>query len=284
MDDMADYVSDVELSFAPMAALGWRTQMVSWRATDVDWNHYDAVYICTPWDYPQDPSTFLEVLQRIEDSKAVLVNPLPLVRWTLEKSYLRELEARGANIVPSRWYEDFDRQDVRGFFIAHGTDKVVIKPLVGASAGDTFVLEDPVGESMLASLAATFAGRAFIVQAFIENIAREGEFSLFYFGGELSHTILKTPQAGDFRVQEELGGSIRSVKAEPALVAAASELLERVEPQPVYARIDYVRGDDGRFLLMELELIEPSLYLRMDDGAAMRFATAVDAYVRQHAA
>ncbi|MDX1507694.1 MAG: hypothetical protein R3358_05405, partial [Woeseiaceae bacterium] len=108
MDDIGDFVTDADLSFAPMQALGWSIDMVSWRETGVDWSAYDAVYICTPWDYPEDPAEFMRLLEAIDTSRAVLVNDIELVRWTLEKTYLRDLETRGADIVPSAWFGHFD--------------------------------------------------------------------------------------------------------------------------------------------------------------------------------
>jgi hypothetical protein len=279
MQDPGDYVTDYELSFAAMSARGWQVETVAWRDASLDWDSFDAVYICTPWDYPQHHAQFIQVLQNIEDSPAVLVNPLPLVHWTLVKTYLRDLEQRGADIVPSLWQGDFDAGQIDGWFKTLGTDKVIIKPAVGANAHDTYVLQNPLLASTVVHLGSTFRDRAFFVQPFVDNIQAEGEFSLFYFGGEYSHAILKVPKAGDFRVQEEHGGDIQSVQPCAALLAAGQRVLAMVEPQPVYVRADFVRGIDGRFLLMELELIEPSLYLRMDADAAERFAAAFDHYV-----
>ena len=119
-----------------------------------------------------------------------------------------------------------------------------------------------------------FSGRRFMVQPFIENIQTEGEFSLFFFNGEYSHAIQKIPKAGDFRVQEEHGGDIVTVTPSADLLKTAHTVFSHIEPLPVYGRGDWVRGPDGRFLLMELELIEPSLYLRTDSGSAARFAAA----------
>lgn len=279
MQDPGDYVTDYDVSYAAMAAHGWDVDTVAWRDATLDWNHFSAVYICTPWDYPQHQAQFLEVLQNIENSAAVLVNPLPLVHWTLAKTYLRDLQQRGADIVPSLWFEEYDARQFAGCFAALNSDKLVIKPAVGANAQDTYVLHDPVTPVLAAQLQAIFAGRPFFVQPFIENILTEGEFSLFYFAGEYSHAILKVPKAGDFRVQEEHGGNIRSVQPCTGLLATGQQLLSLVAPRPVYARADFVRGADDRFLLMELELIEPSLYLRMHDSAAQRFAAAFDEYV-----
>jgi hypothetical protein len=280
MADPGDFVMDYALSFEPMAALGWQVETVSWRDPAIDWDNFDAVYICTPWDYPQYATEFIEVLESIERSSARLVNALPLVHWSLGKTYLRDLEKRGAAIVPSAWYDRIDAADVPNWFTAFATDTLVIKPVVGANAVDTHVIRSPLGPDVLSMLVDRFAKQAFFVQPFIEAVQSEGEYSLFFFNGVYSHAILKTPKAGDFRVQEEHGGDIQSIEPEPELVASARRVLELVEPQPVYVRADFVRGSDGRFLLMELELIEPALYLRTDPMAASRFAAAFDAHMR----
>ena len=274
MDDMGDYVSDASLSFDAMARHGWSVAMVSWRDRLVSWGDFDAVYICMPWDYPQHADEFISVLEIIDRSPALLVNSLPLVRWTLAKTYLRHLEERGVDIVPSAWYEDIDVQKITGFFAAHGTNKVVIKPSIGANALDTYVLTKPVGDDLIDKLLQIYAKRSYFVQPFIENIQHEGEYSLFFFAGDYSHAILKSPEDGEFRVQEEYGADIVSVTPEAALIKTARWVIEKIDPQPVYVRADFVRGSDGRFLVMELELIEPSLYFRTDVGAADRFASA----------
>ncbi|MGB5721138.1 MAG: hypothetical protein WBM34_10615 [Woeseiaceae bacterium] len=274
MADKGDFVTDYHLSIEPMRALGWQVEEIPWRS-DPDWNRYDAVYICTPWDYPEHSQQFLDVLKTIESSGALLINDLELVHWTLEKTYLRDVEQRGNEIVPSTWYDNFESANPAGFFVEHQTDRVVIKPVVGANAKDTFVLEDPIDDATLRMLRQTYAGRAFLVQPFIENIQSEGEFSLFFFAGEYSHAIQKTPKTGDFRVQEEHGADIRPVSPTDTLLETASTLFSRIEPRPTYGRGDWVRDGNGRYLLMELELIEPSLYLRTDSGAAARFANAL---------
>jgi glutathione synthase/RimK-type ligase-like ATP-grasp enzyme len=283
MEDPGDFVTDYDFSFAAMDAVGWDVHTVAWREQALDWNRFDAVYLCTAWDYPDHLDEFIAVLERIESSSALLVNDLSLVRWNLRKTYLRELESRGADIVPSLWMSAFDAADIPGWFATCKTDAVIIKPEVGANAQDTFVLREPVDDATQALLAATFQNRNFLVQPFISNVCSEGEFSLFFFAAEFSHAILKTPAAGDFRSQEEHGSNIQSVQPEAALLQAGSRILELIEPRPVYARVDLVRGAGGRFLLMELELIEPSLYLRTDKAAPARFAAAFDQHFHEHA-
>jgi hypothetical protein len=273
MQNPGEYVTDYHLSFGPMEKLGWDVAAVPWRSAP-DWNQFDAVYICTPWDYPEHVAEFMDVLAVIDASSAVLFNDLSIARWNLEKSYLRDVETRGDDIVPSTWFDGFDTSDVPGYFDAHKVNCVVIKPIIGANAKDTYVLTSPVSEDQLERLQKIFSGQRYFVQPFIENIQTEGEFSLFFFNGEYSHAIQKIPKAGDFRVQEEHGADIVTVTPSAELLETAHTVFSHIEPLPVYGRGDWVRGPDGRFLLMELELIEPSLYLRTDSGAASRFAAA----------
>ena len=274
MDDFGDFVSDADLSFEPMADLGWDVEMLPWRS-DADWDSYELVYICTPWDYQDDVAHFIEVLEQIDASPAELVNSLELVHWNLEKNYLRDLESRGAGIVPSLFCDHFDAGDVDSWFSAHGTDRVVVKPLVGANADHISVLEQPVAATANDALHETYTSRPFFVQPFMHRVLSEGEYSTFFFNGEYSHAILKKPETGDFRTQEEHGAEIRSVEAPRSLIETAHDVVAMVDPLPVYVRADFVRDDAGHFLVMELELIEPSLYLRTDPDSAARFARAL---------
>lgn len=285
MDSVEGWSIDADLGIAPLEALGWQVEQVPWRSGNARWDDVDAVYIGTPWDYPEDVDRFLAVLEQIDASRAVLVNPLALVRWNLPKTYLRDLESRGAAIVPSRWGEHLVPGALEASFDELAAERLVVKPVVSTNARDTFLLARDEARNAEPELLRVFGRRAFVAQPFIEQVQSEGEYSLFYFGDAFSHAIVKKPKARDFRVQEEHGASIDAVTSpESALVAAADRILELVRPAPAYARCDLVRGPDGRFLLMELELIEPSLYLRMHPDAPARFAAAFDAYVTSNPA
>ena len=128
-------------------------------------------------------------------------------------------------------------------------------------------------------LCEVFRKRPFVIQPFVASIVADGEFSLFYFNREFSHAIQKVPKPGDFRVQEEHGATITAVNPDADLLAAGERVMALVEPMPAYARADFVRAEDGRYMVMELELIEPSMYLRIDPQAPERFAQAFDQYV-----
>lgn len=281
MEDTSGWSIDADLAIPSLNALGWDIDTVPWRATGIDWSQYDAVYIGTPWDYPEDPDGFLDLLARIEAAGTLVANPLSLVRWNLYKTYLRDLEERGADIVPTAWHDGIGAAQIPGLFDETGSDRIIIKPVVSTNATDTFLLTRGVDAATCEDVAGRFTNRAAMVQPFIPAIQDEGEFSLFYIGGVLSHAIRKVPKSRDFRVQEEHGARIDAVRADANLERTGNAVMALVEPQPLYARVDFVRGPDDRLLLMELELIEPSLYLRMEAGAPARFAEAFDAWVRE---
>ncbi len=278
MDNLAGYVSDDELAIEPLEKLGWIVKTVSWRDKTVDWNDFAAVIIRTTWDYQKFPVEFIEVLRKIDASTARLENSLKIVEWNLSKTYLRELESKQIKIVPTIWdeksvtFDDFQRWKL--FF---NTDEIIIKPIVSATAEYTYRLTE-----FLPELTEVFANKPFMVQPFMPKIVEEGEFSLFYFGGKYSHTILKSPKAKDFRVQEEHGGIITQVSPSAKLSATAQKVFNQINENLLYARIDFVRDANDNFCLMELELIEPALYLRTAENAPQFFAETVDKRLKNY--
>tara|TARA_R110000737_G_scaffold123766_1_gene155876 strand:- start:25833 stop:26744 length:912 start_codon:yes stop_codon:yes gene_type:complete len=276
MDSLADFEAYDCLIDEPMRVLGWQTELVSWRRENVNWSDYAAVIIRSPWDYQDDMENFLKVLANIEQSTAQLENSLSVVTWNINKSYLKSLAAEQVTIVPTLWPADFDVNNMAGYFDHFLTEQIVLKPRVSANADNTFWLTKDNYQTKILELSQAFASRELMVQPFMADICQEGEFSLFYFNGAYSHTILKTPAQGDFRVQEEHGGGLLSVTPEPALTAAANQTMQAISKlhgELLYARIDFVRYQDT-FALMEAELIEPSLYFNMDELSPQRFAKA----------
>lgn len=282
MDNLSDFECYDNLLDQPLAELGWQTELVSWRASNVNWQQFEAVIIRSPWDYQDDAQAFVSVLEKIEQSSAVLQNSLTTVTWNIDKVYLKSLADQQVNIVPTLWRENFATKELTSFFEHFNCQQLVIKPRISANADNTFWLHRDSAENFEEQLLSVFANSEFMVQPFIESVINEGEFSLFYFNGTYSHAILKTPKQDDFRVQEEHGGRLQSIEPEAALLAQAKTTLlavtQEVGEMPLYARLDFVRmtdhKDSAQFGLMEAELIEPSLYFNMDDKAAQRFAKA----------
>ena len=275
MDSLAGFVAYDHLAIEPLARRGWRVEDVSWRRQQVRWDDYELVVIRTPWDYQQAPAAFLAVLQAIQESRARLQNDLHVVRWNIHKTYLRDLRDRGVRIVPTRWLDRLDHDTLSRLGEEFNSDRIVVKPVVGANADDTFLLDAHTVDAAHAAAIRTFSQRELMAQPFVESVVSAGEYSLFFFGGQYSHSVLKTPKSRDFRVQEEHGGVIRSVQPEQDLVAAAGRVMHALDVTTLYARVDLVRMPDGSPALMELELIEPSLYFPYDPQAPERFAEAV---------
>ena len=267
MDDLGDYVSDDELAIEPLRKIGWEVETVSWRAENSDWSRFEAVIIRTPWDYQDSPKEFLEVLREIENTTR-LENPVYIVEWNLSKIYLQELENKGVKIVPTVFSaETIDENIFENWLETFNTDEILIKPMISATAQDTFRVRE-----FLPELSEVFRNRKYLVQPFMPNIVTEGEYSLFYFGESYSHAILKTPKPEDFRVQEEWGGIITGSAPDKKLLEAGEKVLSRIGQKLLYARIDFVRDNENEFALMELELIEPALYFRMNNNAPKLFA------------
>jgi hypothetical protein len=162
-----------------------------------------------------------------------------------------------------------------------GTNNVIIKPTVGANADFTFPTDTGTNQETNEAAFETFRDREFLAQGFVQSVVSEGEYSLFFFNGKESHAILKTPKQGDFRVQEEHGGTIIPVTPDQPLREAGIATLRALDEVPLYARADFVRDAEGKFCLMELELIEPALYFRMDPGSAGSFARAVNEWMQR---
>jgi hypothetical protein len=275
MSDLAGFVSDDELAAVLLRDRGWRVDSVPWDA-DVNWDGYDLAVIRTTWDYHERQAGFQEVLAEIERSAAALHNGLDLVHWNLDKRYLLDLAQAGVPTVPTVFADCLNGLDeLAGHFLRFDSEEIVLKPVVNVNAFDTFRVPRAQYESYLTGLTAVFGNQPYLAQPFMTSICAEGEYSLIYFCGRFSHAICKKPKEGDFRVQEEYGGLITAVMPEPALLEAGHRALNYLDTAPLYARVDLVRDKEGAYLVMELELIEPSLYLRMDPGAPERFADAL---------
>ncbi|MFT4994250.1 MAG: glutathione synthase/RimK-type ligase-like ATP-grasp enzyme [Paraglaciecola sp.] len=273
MDSLEDFFAYDDMLFAPLARLGWQAEEVSWRKEGLDWDSYDVVVIRSTWDYQTDPQAFLTCLAQIEASTARLENSLKLVKWNISKEYLKDIANQGITIVPTRWMAHFDLADVAKSFAHFSCDHIVIKPLVSANADHTYRLSREQLLSQATILKTTFSDRAFMVQPFMQAIVDEGEYSLFYFAGHYSHSILKMPKADDFRVQEEHGGQLKLIEPSDEMLTTARHTLASLPDDALYARIDLIRHAGG-FAIMEVELIEPSLYFNMDPQSPQRFADA----------
>lgn len=268
---------DDDLVHEPLQQLGWKVKNIPWNEP-TDWNNYELVVIRSTWDYQKYLSRFKEVLEQVNQSGAVLLNSLELVHWNMNKNYLFQLEQSGIQLVPTIKTDVLNKLTIESAFHQFDSTDLIIKPMIGANADDTYLISNST-DTNYSQLESVFLNRECMIQPFMKNIVEEGEFSLMYFNGKLSHTILKTVGAGDYRVQEEHGGGVIPIQLpESDLISAGDKAMAALPEVPLYARVDLVRTNDNSFALMELELIEPSLYFRFDEDAPRNFAQCIHDY------
>lgn len=247
---------------------------VMWDKPDTDLTRYDALILRSCWNYHLHIDAFRGFLDRVESLGVPLWNPLGVVRWNLDKDYLRDLWKRGVRLPRTAWVEPGQTPDLPTLLRENGLDAAVIKPAVSANAYLTFRTTLERAPEQTGEWAAALASGRVLVQQFLPQVQTAGEVSLIYFNGQFSHAVIKHPKAGDFRVQETHGGSTRTYLPSAEIHAQVRSILECIDSPLLYARLDGVIVD-GQFLLMEAELIEPELYFKFDELSAVRFADAV---------
>jgi glutathione synthase/RimK-type ligase-like ATP-grasp enzyme len=273
------------LLVAPLLARGLHPVPVPWESDDDAWESFDAVILRSCWNYHRAPDAFRAWLERLEGAGARLWNPAPVVRWNMDKCYLRGLAARGVVIAPTVWLDRGQDARLAAILKQHDWPQALVKPRIGASAYGIWQTGVAEAASQQEAFAAALQTSGLMVQQFLPEIA-EGEWSLIFFRGVYSHAVLKRPEAGNIFVQKRLGGSWRVATPPPHVIAQASAALHAAaqltlppDDTFLYARVD---GIDvaGMLVLMELEVPEPGLMLNADmPGAAERFADAILAIV-----
>jgi glutathione synthase/RimK-type ligase-like ATP-grasp enzyme len=226
---------DDRLLLEPLAERGFASEPAIWDDPAVDWKKFVAVVIRSCWDYHLRAEAFLRWIASLEQARVALWNSAALVRWNANQSYLRDLDTKGILLVPTFWPETADRVSLQERLRELGWTQAVVKPRVSATAHRTQrVTIDDAGraQELFNELR---SGVGVMLQKFMDSIVREGEWSLIFFGGRFSHAIMKTPKPGDFRVQNDFGGSAQPVDPPSSALQAATRILQTIEPT-VYAR------------------------------------------------
>ena len=269
-------LTDDDRSLIPaLAAHGVRAKPAVWDDDAVEWRTFDAVVIRSTWDYHRKAQRFLSWIERVDALGVQLINPAPVLRWNADKVYLRELSSLDVPVVPTWWVEHGESTPLSEILRQTGWSRAVVKPAVAATAYRTWTTEAGSAASDETRFRELVADGRVLVQPFVEAITAEGEWSLVFFGGEYAYSVLKVVKPGDFRVQNEFGGSVVGCDADPAIVAQASDVLDAApfsRADFAYARVDGC-VENGRFVLMELEVLEPALFLQMARGRTEGFAS-----------
>ena len=275
--DVYELVEEVGKLTPALAANGMDLVKVRWRDIADRAGEFAAILPLFVWDYFEgNEVAFLAAIRKAEQFTPVF-NDFETLKWNADKSYLDDLHARGAPVIRTLTVERVTPQNVADAFEELETDRLVIKPQVGGGAWRQVLHKK--GESF--PQADTLPPEGALIQPFLSSVTEEGEYSFLYFGGEFSHAARKTPKAGDYRIQSTFGGSEETYTPTLAERGRAKTILDTLDPTPLYARVDLLRGEDGTLKLIELECIEPYLYLPHAKGeggeneGAQRFAKAL---------
>ena len=257
-----------------LEARGATVEARAWNAPGADWDGFDAIVLRSNWDYHFEPDAFLGWLDRLERAGARVWNPPALVRWNLTKAYLLDLARAGVTTVATVILEDQSRAGLEAVMAARGWSRVVMKPVISASAHNTRLVSAATMDEAVAALRSGAIRRPVLVQPFVEEIQSRGEWSLVFIETEMTHAVLKRPAAGEFRVQPRLGGTVETPEPPDRVRAVARAALGALPVPPLYARIDGVEAAAG-FQIMEVEVNEPGLFFPHAPDAAVRFAEAL---------
>ena len=246
-----------------------------WSDAQVDWGTFDAVVVRSPWDYFERTGEFRAWLDARIASGVLLCNSADILDWNYDKKYLTDVERAGVPLVPTICIERGDiLADIAALARARGWDDIVVKPTISGGGYRTYRFGVAELERHRGDIEQTLEDRGVLVQPFLPEIQSGGELSMLFFDGVFSHAVCKRPKDGDYRVQFQYGGTTSSVEVSDALIAQGRVCVGAAPSLPVYARVDGVVRED-QFLLMELEVFEPLMFLAREPAAPLRFAHAI---------
>jgi glutathione synthase/RimK-type ligase-like ATP-grasp enzyme len=265
--------ADDRLALDVLSARGHDVSAVVWNETATPWQSFDLVVLRSCWDYHRRPREFVHWLDQLEGQHVRLQNSIAIARWNMEKTYLRDLQEADVPVVPTYWLEPGTFQSLDALRRETGWSDIVFKPAISATAWRLWRARSEDAEVTDAARHA-FDEHLFLAQPFMREI-EQGEWSLVLFDGQFSHAVLKQARPGDFRVQNDFGGRSKAVVAPAGYLESAARILATLPECPLYARVDGVATLQG-FVLLELELLEPTLFLAEHAEAARSFADAIE--------
>lgn len=243
---------------------------VIWKAANVRWEDFSALVVRNTWDYYTEADAFRQWLDAMESTGIPMFNPVPVVKDNMHKFYLKRFQEKGITIIPTL-FSSATASVKWETLQAQGWDKVVIKPAISAGS---FLTQTYATDALTPkALHEVIAQGDWLIQTYLPEITTGGELSMIFFNGVFSHAVLKKPKEGDFRVQRQYGGLYQRVDPTAELLQLGQQIAT-LENNLLYARVDGVMIQ-GKFHLMELELIEPDLYFEFGEDIRRRFVESV---------
>lgn len=260
-----------------LEAKGATVYPVVWNSPEIDWSSYDLVVIRNTWDYHRQISAFRAWLDYLEQHHIAVLNPLPLLRWNIDKQYLDQLAEQGITTLPTVFAKGKDT-NLLEVLRQHQWQSAVVKPIISGSGDHTWVITEANAQESQRQFDWLNDQIGMMIQPLASQIQDNGEISLVFFAGEYSHAVCKKPAPDHLLVQEEFGGSIDLIQPDKRVIQQGLNIVKKVTDitgfQPIYARVDGFLDDDT-FVLMEFECIEPELYFTRVSHAAERFASLI---------
>ena len=253
---------------------GITSTRIDWAHPEVDWSAFSCAVFRTTWDYFERFEAFTAWLEEAT-SQVRLCNTPELVWWNLDKHYLADLRERGIPVVDSQFIEQGARLRLEERLAALGWEEAVIKPCVSAGGRNTYRVRKENTDAVEETVQPLLEDASFILQPFLNDIVDTGEVSLMVFDGTYTHAIRKAAKDGDFRVQDNHGGTVHPYEPSNEQIELALRAMDACDPAPRYGRVDIARTNAGQWAVMELELIEPELWLREHPSSADDFARVI---------
>ncbi|WP_111684192.1 ATP-grasp domain-containing protein [Winogradskyella tangerina] len=273
-DYTKNVIAEDALVVNALSSFGLKVIRLAWSDPHFDWSSTKAVLFRTTWDYFDDFEKFSDWLNQIS-KVTMLINSEALIRWNIDKHYLADLQKNGVHIAETLFIEKGTTRSLNDLHEETGWTNTVLKPCISGAARHTYKLtaeNRAAHEDLFRTL---IAKESMMLQPFQERIVSEGEISMMVFNGQFTHAILKTAQAGDFRVQDDFGGSVHNYTPSKAEIKFAENTVMACDEAPLYARVDIFNDNNGKIALAELELIEPELWFRNYPKAAIILAEAI---------
>ena len=254
--------------------LGLKTLRLSWDDAFFDWSSTKYVLFRSTWDYFNRFQEFSIWLSNVT-TQTTLLNSEAIIRWNLDKHYLLDLQKRGIRITKTHIIEQSSSITLKELHNTQNWKETVLKPCISGTARHTYKLNENNLEEHETIFKTLIAKEAMMLQPFQYNIVKKGEVSMIVFNGNYSHAVLKKAKQGDFRVQDDFGGSVEMYIPTVEEIKFAENAVKACKELPIYARVDIFTDNDNQIALSELELIEPELWFRFFPQAAKILASDI---------
>ncbi|MEC7752678.1 hypothetical protein [Roseivirga sp. UBA1976] len=262
---------------------GFKVTRKSWSDPDFDWSSTKAVLFRTTWDYFDRYEEWKGWLKKVSEATE-MINPYQLIQWNMDKHYLKDLQVKGINIPETHYVEIGVVTNLAALFAQKEWTDCILKPCISGAARHTYRIDlsniheyEPIFQKLIQQ-------EAMMLQPFQKNVVEKGEISLMVMGGQFTHAVLKIAKPGDFRVQDDFGGTVHEYQPTLEEIAFAEKAVAACDPQPYYARVDIIRDNNNELAVIEMELIEPELWFRLKPAAAEVLVEAISKKVQAYQA